>query len=114
MSVTSEKIDDVAQKLWLELYELEFRGKSRGRFSLSREQMKQALGVKKLHTSTIEKLQEACLGRGLAVIDLDDIFPCIEVDVLRKYRRPPKAIFDDVFSAYDDSVDDDDEWAEDL
>jgi hypothetical protein len=28
---------------------------------------------------------------------LDDLFACVKVDVLRRYRRPPGTIFDAVF-----------------
>jgi hypothetical protein len=95
--VTEEKIDKVANSLWREVYECSFRGKERGRFAVTREQLKQALNVQKLHTATVEKLQESALAIGLIIIDLDDVFPCIETKVVRQYRRPPKAIWDTIF-----------------
>jgi hypothetical protein len=97
MAVTSEDIQRVANLLYTNLYEQEFRGKNRGRFALTRDQLKHALGVKNLHPPTTRRLQDAALDLGLAIIDLDDLFACVEVDVLRKYRRPPRTIFDAVF-----------------
>jgi hypothetical protein len=105
--VTREKIEEVAEKLWAEVYEHAFRGKRRGRFALTREQLRDALDVHKLHATTIEKLQEISLDKGLVVIDLDDLFPCVEIEVVRKYRRPPKSVFQDIFGiSGDDEVED--------
>ncbi len=113
MQESKDVLEVVAEKLWAEVYEREFRGKPRGRFSITREQLKQALGVKRLHASTVDKLQERALEKGLVIIDLDDIFPCIEVSVLRKYRRPPRIIFDDIFGHQEEGIakefDDDDD-----
>ncbi|MBS1058322.1 hypothetical protein [Gluconobacter kondonii] len=105
------KISEVACKLWRDLYEESFRGKSRGRFILSREQLKQALQVERLHQSTIIKLQDEALSLGLIIIDLDDVFPCIETKVVRGYRRPTSEIFDKYFPDYhlDQSENDDDD-----
>ncbi|HEX7389001.1 MAG TPA: hypothetical protein VF286_02740 [Acidiphilium sp.] len=96
--ITDEKLNEVARTLWADLYEEDFRGKSRGRFALKRSQLKEALGVERLHASTIRRLQDIALAKGLAIIDLDDLFPCIEVNVLRRYRKPPSEVFARVFS----------------
>ena len=95
--VTEEKLGDVVAKLYRDIYEAEFRGKNRGRFAITRAQMKQALDVDKLHAKTIARLQDKALEHGLVVIDLDDLFPCVETGVVRQYRRPPKAVFNAVF-----------------
>lgn len=92
-AVTPERLGKVAHMLWAEVYEMKFRGKDRGRFVLTREQVKAALGVERLHASTIQALQDAALSRGLVIVDLDDVFPCIETGVIRQYRRPPTDIF---------------------
>lgn len=96
-SVTEGKLEEVARILWEGIYEAEFRGKDRGRFTITRTQLKQALGVEKLHAATFEKLQDRALEKGLIIIDLDDIFPCIETRVARAYRKPPRQIFDQFF-----------------
>jgi hypothetical protein len=98
MQVTEDDVHQLARILHGDLYEASFRGKSRGRFALTRAQMKQALGVRKLHTSTVERLQDHALAIGLVIVDLDDLFACVEVDVLRKYRRPPRAVFNRFFA----------------
>ena len=92
-AVTNAKIREVAVTLWTEVYEEAFRGKERGRFCLSREQLRTALQTSRLHATTIERLQDEALSLGLVIIDLDDLFPCVEVRILRKYRRPPMEIF---------------------
>lgn len=92
-TVTDAKIREVAVKLWTDIYEEEFRGKDRGRFCLTREQMRQALDTDRLHASTIQKLQDEALSLGLVIIDLDDLFPCVEVRIVRRYRRPPQEVF---------------------
>jgi hypothetical protein len=106
--VTDEKIRDVTKKLWREVYEHPFRGKKRGRFAITRDQMRLALGVKKLHGSTIQRVQDEALDLGLIIVDLDDLFPCIEIKVVRKYRRPSKAVFEEIFEI---SIDEDDDEA---
>lgn len=97
-NVSEEKIEEVANLLWRKVYERAFRGKDRGRFAITREQMRRALHVERLHGSTLERLQEKALETGLIIIDLDDLFPCIETKIVRQYRRPPKAVFDEIFS----------------
>jgi hypothetical protein len=111
-AVTDDKIREVARKLWVDLYEEPFRGKERGRFCLTREQLRVALDTMRLHASTIEKLQDEALTLGLIIVDLDDLFPCVEVGIMRKYRRPPADVFKRVFQEPDEdqeSEGDDDE-----
>ncbi len=103
-SVSDEKIREVAHKLWTDVYEESFRGKDRGRFCLTRAQLKAALCTNRLHATTIERLQDQALALGLVVIDLDDFFPCVEVRVMRKYRRPPSDIFLKHFPPPEDDV----------
>lgn len=92
-AVGDEKIREVAAKLKKDVYEAAFRGKDRGRFCLTREQLKAALGTSRLHATTVEHIQDEALSLGLVIIDLDDLFPCIEVRIVRKYRRPPGDVF---------------------
>lgn len=113
MTVSDEKIQKVATILWSDIYEAEFRGKTRGRFGLTREQLRLCLGVERLHASTIVKLQDAALALGLVIIDLDDFFPCVEVRIIRRYRRPPMEIFRIHFpeevTSNDDETDDEED-----
>ncbi|HZK89792.1 MAG TPA: hypothetical protein VFC56_06550 [Stellaceae bacterium] len=100
-AVSEEKIKDVALKLWRDLYEEPFRGKERGRFCLTREQLKRALETERLHSSAIERLQDEALHLGLVIIDLDDRFPCVELTIARRYRRPPEEVFVKIFPEID-------------
>jgi hypothetical protein len=101
-AITEQKLEHVARVLWEGVYEADFRGKERGRFAITRTQLKQALGVEKLRAATIERLQDRALERGLIIIDLDDIFPCIETRVVRAYRKPPRQIYDEFFPVEDE------------
>lgn len=91
-----DRIERVANALYHDVYEAAFRGKDRGRFALTRDQLRVMLEVERLHSSTVQKLQDVALGMGLVVIDLDDVFPCIETRVLRGYRKPPKRVLKDL------------------
>ena len=98
----NDRIEHVAETLYIKMYEARFRGKDRGRFCLTREQLREALGVKRLHAATVARLQDAALEEGLVIIDMDDLFPCIETEVLRKLRRPPAHVFEKFFPESDD------------
>ena len=95
--LTERTIESVARRLKADLYEAEFRGKDRGRFCLSRMQLRRALGVERLHMNDILRLQDAALKLGLVIIDLDDLFPCVEAGIVRGYRRPPAGVFAQCF-----------------
>ena len=108
-----QRLAEVVETLWSEVYEASFRGKERGRFCLTRGQLKRALRVERLHASTIQRLQDIALARGLIIIDLDDLFPCVEVEIMRRYRRPPTEVFTRFFPEEDgsepDEADDEEE-----
>lgn len=92
-AVSTDRLKEVVQLLWEGVYEASFRGKSRGRFAITREQLRVALIVERLHTSTVRALQDQALRKGLVIIDLDDLFACVETKVVRGYRRPPADLF---------------------
>ena len=96
------QIERVADALYYNVYEAPFRGKRRGRFCLTRDQLRAMLEVERLHTSTVRRLQDAALDKGLVVVDLDDVFPCIETRVLRGLRRPPARVLQDCLGEPDD------------
>jgi len=99
--MSDERIKEVARRLWIDVYEDEFRGKLRGKFIITRDQLKEALGVSRLHKVTIIKLQDYALEKGLVIIDLDDVFPCIELKVVRKYRKVTSSVFEEHLSHFD-------------
>ncbi|WP_336764262.1 hypothetical protein [Asaia sp. VD9] len=103
-SVTQDSLDNAIKGI-KNLYRTEFRGKPRGRFILTRWQLMTSLGTRRLHASTIARLQDEALAAGLVIIDLDDLFPVVEVKIVRKYRRPPNELFSTIFPSPEDSYD---------
>lgn len=93
-----ERVEKVAEVLYVNLYEASFGGKTRGRFLVSREDLKKLLGVKRLHPSTLEKLIDACLELGLVVIDMESSFGFAESNFVEKWRKAPTRLVDDEIS----------------
>jgi hypothetical protein len=116
MATSIDRINEVAQCLWGEIYEEEFGGKPRGKFLLTREDLKSLLGVQRLHFSTVRQLTDACLKLGLVVIDLDSYFAMVELRFLEKWRRVPKRLIKDHTQELDafEGEDEDEEDLEDL
>jgi hypothetical protein len=102
MATSIDRINEVAQCLWGEIYEEEFGGKPRG--------------VQRLHFSTVRQLTDACLKLGLVVIDLDSYFAMVELRFLEKWRRVPKRLIKDHTQELDafEGEDEDEEDLEDL
>lgn len=96
-----QRITALAQKLYLEIYEAEFGGKARGRFQLTRQDLKKLLGIKRLHASTMQSLIDACLKTGLVVIDMDDTIAFAEEAYVSKWRRIPSRLIDDYTAELD-------------
>ena len=80
------------------LYDRSFGGKERGRFVLTREQVGQILGVKKLHEVTLSELQTDALNEAdLVVSELSDqLYGIIDATVAARWRRLPKKNLSDV------------------
>lgn len=110
-----KRIDALAAKLFLEVYEAEFGGKARGRFQLARQDLKKLLDIKRLHQSTMQKLIDACLKTGLVVIDMDDTIAFAEETYVSKWRKVPSRLVEDYTAEItaeiegDDGLDDLDE-----
>lgn len=96
-----QRITALAQKLYLEIYEAEFGGKARGRFQLTRQDLKKLLGIKRLHASTMQSLIDSCLKTGLVVIDMDDTIAFAEEAYVSKWRRIPSRLIDDYTAELD-------------
>ena len=104
-----KRIETLAIKLFLDVYEAEFGGKARGRFQLTRQDLKKLLGVKRLHPSTMQKLVDACLMSGLVVIDMDDTIAFAEERYVSKWRRVPSRLIEDYTAEIQAEMDGDDE-----
>ena len=83
--------DGVAKAL-AEIYEKPFGGKDRGRYRISRRNLRRLSGKKRLEDGTIQKIVEAAYDRGFVIIDLGDEFAVIEEGVMANYRPAPKAV----------------------
>ena len=114
MSKRDERIQSTARLLYIQAYEAEFSGKNRGRFQIAREDIKQLLGISRLHPSTLQKLIDACLELGMVVIDMDDNFAFAETEYVSKWRKLPTRLVKEYANQLDDddkpdSDDDDDD-----
>lgn len=107
------KIEDVAHLLYIQVYEAEFGGKSRGKFLVDREQLKALLDVKRLHPPTLMKLADECLERGLVLIDMDDKIGFAEVDYVENWRKLPTRLLNEYVSDMHSEDAEDDEESED-
>lgn len=74
------------------IYELEFGGKSRGRFKISRSNFRQLSQRQRLEDSTIERIMDEALELGFIVTDLGDYFAVVDHKVMMNYRPVPKSV----------------------
>ena len=104
------RIEEVARLLYIQAYEAEFGGKSRGKFLVDREQLKALLNVKRLHPPTLMRLADECLERGLVLIDMDDKIGFAEVDYVENWRKLPTRLLNEYVSEmYSEDAEDDEE-----
>jgi signal recognition particle subunit SEC65 len=82
---------EVAEQL-SSIYESEFGGKDRGRFKISRSNLRRLAGRKRLEDTTVNKIADAALELGYIVIDLGDYFSVVEEAVMLNYRPVPKSV----------------------
>lgn len=85
-------VDDVAGTLYTDAYEASYGGKDRGRFLVSRDDLKKLLGVSRLHPGKIQELADACLALGLVLIDMDHVFAFAELQFIDKWRKLPSRL----------------------
>ncbi|MEI7795961.1 MAG: hypothetical protein WCI06_04910 [Methylococcaceae bacterium] len=84
--------EEVAEFL-SEIYEHQFGGKKRGRYKISRLNLRALSGRRTLKESIVEEIKYyASENHGLVMNDLGDEFSVIELDVLYNYRPVPKAV----------------------
>ena len=85
-------IPKVAELLEKQIYETPFGGKTRGKFLISRDGLKDLLGVARLTTSILDELVDECLNRNIAFIDLDDCFAVVDEGFVRNFRKVPNSL----------------------
>lgn len=105
--MSDNKTPEEMALLLRKIYELEFGGKSRGRFKISRSNFRQLSQRQRLEDSTIQKIIEEALELGFVVTDLGDYFSVVGLNVMMNYRPVPKSILknfinDDDLSALDE------------
>lgn len=88
----NKRIEAVANTLYIQAYESEFGGKTRGKFQMSREDLIRLMGVQRLHAEDVQQLTDACLATNLAVIDMDTKFIFLETTFVDKFRKLPSRL----------------------
>ena len=75
-----------------EIINLEFGGKERGRFQISRSKLRALSARKRIGDSFVFELTEACFENGLVFIDIGDFYAVLECPTMHNYRRVPTNI----------------------
>jgi hypothetical protein len=112
-----ERIEAVAKLLYYEAYEADFGGKTRGKFLVDREQLKQLLDLKRLHPPTLMKFADECLEWGIVLTDMDEKIGFAEVRYVENWRKLPSRLIEEyvssMYSENGESSDDEEEEEED-
>ncbi|NOH86028.1 hypothetical protein DS893_00020 [Vibrionales bacterium C3R12] len=94
---TAEEMADIT----IEIYNSEFRGKSKGRFALTREQIKDISGRITLKDSIIEQLIDELYERGYCMIYVDGIvYSIMKQSILANFRKPTKSVLTKITNKY--------------
>jgi hypothetical protein len=99
-----KRIQDAANTLYLQAYEAEYGGKTRGKFQMSREDLIRLLGVPRLHPEDVRQLTDACLATNLAVVDMDTKFIFLETNFVDKFRKLPTRLVNEYAAELDNGV----------
>lgn len=76
----------------IEIYGSEFRGKKKGRFALTKEQIKEISGRSTLQDTIIDQLIDELYDQGYSMTYVDiDLYSIIKRSILCKFRKPTKA-----------------------
>jgi hypothetical protein len=90
MKTPTQVADDLTR-----IYNWEFGGKDRGRFRISRRQLRRLSGRGRLEDSILSQFVQHCYERGLVVTDLGDEFSVIEVAAMQNYRKAPSRLIEE-------------------
>lgn len=86
----------VVKTLSDDVYRTSFGGKPGGKFLVSRDGLKDLLGVNRLTTSILEDLTNECLQHEMAIIDLDDCFAFVDEGFVRNFRKVPNSLIREI------------------
>lgn len=95
-----------------DIYETAFGGKERGRFRISRNNLKILADRKVIRQSFVDELKEEAWEYELVVVDLEDGFVVIDVNLLDSYRFVPKNVAKEVVEEFEDEYGDEEEYEE--
>ena len=96
-----------------DIYETAFGGKERGRFRISRNNLKILADRKVIKQSFVDELKEEAWEYELVVVDLEDGFVVIDVNLLDSYRFAPKNVVKEIVEEFDEEYGDEEEYEED-
>ena len=88
----TNKTPEYVAKLLRKIYRTKFGGKDKGRFTITRNHLRELSGRKRLEDSTIGQIVDEAYELGLVLIDLGDDFAVIDEDVMHRYRKVPERI----------------------
>jgi len=86
-----KEINDIA-KILADIYFLKFGGKYKGRYSITRKNLLKMSNKRRMSEKFINDLKHTILEMGYAMIEVDETFKIIDLDVMGNYRRVPKNI----------------------
>jgi hypothetical protein len=89
------KTPEQVAKAIKKIYESDFGGKDRGRFQMSRQQLRELSGRGRLEDSTLDEIVNQAYELGFVVTDLGDDFSVVEVNVMRSYRKVPTRVIEE-------------------
>src|SRR5262245_54249883 len=86
------KPPEIIAKSLSQIYQETFGGKDRGRYKISRRNLRLLSGRKRLEDTTTAKIMESLYNLGFIMVDLGDDFAVVEEGVMLNYRPVPRAV----------------------
>jgi hypothetical protein len=87
----NRKVGEIVQTL-KKIYEETFGGKDRGRYKITRPNLRKLCGLSRLEETTIKRIVDAALEEGFVLIEVGDYFCMVEESVMLNYRPVPKNV----------------------
>lgn len=92
---------ELMAEIVISIYNKEFRGKTRGRFALTRDQIKEISGRSRLEESIIKQFTDCLIKQGYCLVKIDgSLFAVIDQNILSNYRKLTKNIMRQVIKEY--------------
>jgi len=86
----------------IDIYKTEFRGKNKGRYTLTRDDLKELSGRSSLHPSVITNFIAEMLDREYCVLDVDggSIYSVVSQSIHMNHRRVTRKVLRDAISKH--------------